>query len=95
MLAPFRAELGLPPEPPAPPPAGTPIELLEASVDAGASVITTFEDPTPAMPLARAAGVPLLAMVTTSPTRVAQSPPARPADRPGHRGRRAPQRLHR
>jgi nitronate monooxygenase len=64
VLAPFRAELGLPPDPPAAPAVGTPMELLEASVAAGASVITTFEDPAPAMPLAREAGVPLLAMVT-------------------------------
>jgi nitronate monooxygenase len=65
VLAPFRAELGLPPEPPAAAPAGAPLELLEAGVGAGASVITTFEDPTPAIPIARAAGIPLLAMVTS------------------------------
>jgi nitronate monooxygenase len=65
VLAPFRAELGLPPEPPAAAPVGTPIELLQASVDAGASVVTTFEDPAPAVPIARAAGIPLLAMVTS------------------------------
>jgi len=64
VLAPFRAELGLPPEPPDPPPAGAPMELLEACVEAGASVITTFEDPTPAMAVARGSGAPLLAMVT-------------------------------
>ena len=31
----------------------------------GASVVTTFEDPSPAIPLARRAGIPLLAMVTS------------------------------
>ena len=45
VLAPFRAELGLPPEPPPPPPAGSPVELAAASVAAGARVVTTFEDP--------------------------------------------------
>jgi nitronate monooxygenase len=65
VFAPFRAELGLPPEPAPPKPAATALELLELSIAAGASVITTFEDPTPAIPIARRAGVPLLAMVTT------------------------------
>jgi nitronate monooxygenase len=65
VLAPFRAELGLPPEPPEPAPVGTPMELLEAGIAAGAAVVTTFEDPAPAMPVARSAGVPVLAMVTT------------------------------
>jgi len=65
VLAPFRAELGLPLEP-APPAAGpTGQELLEAALQAGATVVTTFEDPTPLIGLARAAGAPLLAMVTT------------------------------
>ncbi len=65
LLAPFRAELGLPQEPPAAHPAPSGLELLEAALAAGASVITTFEDPAPAIELAHAAGAPLLAMVTT------------------------------
>src|SRR6185437_1649596 len=35
------------------------------AIAAGASVITTFEDPAPAVEIARGAGIPLLAMVTT------------------------------
>jgi nitronate monooxygenase len=65
VLAPFRAELGLPPEPPASKVAPDPLELIEAALGAGASVVTTFEDPSGAIPLARAAGAPLFAMVTT------------------------------
>ncbi len=65
VLAPFRAELGLDPEPAAAPAADAPLALLETAVAAGASVITTFEDPTPAIAVARRAGIPLLAMVTT------------------------------
>jgi nitronate monooxygenase len=65
VLAPFRAELGLPPEPPAPGPAVDPLDLIEVALGAGASVITTFEDPAPAIDLAHAAGARLLAMVST------------------------------
>jgi nitronate monooxygenase len=65
VLAPFRAELGLPLDPPIPKAAPTGQELLEAALDAGATVVTTFEDPTPAIGPARAAGAPVLAMVTT------------------------------
>ena len=65
VLAPFRAELGLPPDPALPEPAPSGRELLEAALDAGAAVVTTFEDPAPAIEPARAAGAPLLAMVTT------------------------------
>jgi nitronate monooxygenase len=65
MLAPFRAELGLPPEPEArrAPPSG--LELLAAALEAGATVVTTFEDPASAIELAQGAGAPLLAMATT------------------------------
>jgi nitronate monooxygenase len=65
VLAPFRAELGLPLDPALPATAPTGTELLEAALGAGAAVVTTFEDPAPAIDLARAAGAPLLAMVTT------------------------------
>jgi nitronate monooxygenase len=64
-LAPFRAELGLSPEPDPPVSADSALALLETAVAAGAAVITTFEDPAPAIPVARRAGIPLLAMVTT------------------------------
>ncbi len=66
VLTRFRQELGLEPaRETARKPAAAPLELLEAGVAAGASAITTFEDPSPAIPLARGAGIPLLAMVTT------------------------------
>ncbi len=65
VLAPFRAELGLPVAPPPSVPPDDPLALLEACVAAGASAITTFGDPAAAIPIARAAGIPLLAMVTT------------------------------
>jgi nitronate monooxygenase len=65
VLAPFRVELGLPVEPAAAAPAPTGQELLEAALGAGATVVTTFEDPAPVVTASRAAGAPLLAMVTT------------------------------
>jgi nitronate monooxygenase len=65
VLAPFRHELGLPTESAPPPAADSPLALLETAIGAGASVVTTFEDPSPAIPLARGAGIPLLAMVTS------------------------------
>jgi nitronate monooxygenase len=67
-LAPLRRELGLP-DPPPPPPArpGTPEELVAAGLEAGARVVAVgLGDPAPIVPLAKAAGVPLLAMVTTA-----------------------------
>jgi nitronate monooxygenase len=65
ILAPFRAELGLPPDPPAAPAADPPAVLVDAGLDAGAAVITTFDDPGPVIDATRAAGAKLIAMVTT------------------------------
>lgn len=68
-LAPIREELGLP-APPAPAARTTTgtsaTDLLEAALAAGARVISTgLGDPTPIMPIARAAGVPVIAMAAT------------------------------
>ena len=63
VLAPFREELGLPAEIGTPAAADSALALLETAIAAGASVVTTFEHPSPAVPLARRAGVPLVAMV--------------------------------
>jgi nitronate monooxygenase len=66
-LAGFREELGIP-HPPPPPPGrpGAPAELMAAGLEAGASVVSVgLGDPAPLVPLARAAGAPVLAMVTT------------------------------
>jgi nitronate monooxygenase len=67
VLQPFREELGLPSAPPAPPPrTPEPLELVAAALEAGATVVSTaLGDPAPVAELTRAAGVPLLAMVTT------------------------------
>ena len=65
VLRPFRRELGLPDEPPELPPADSPVALVEAGLAAGASVITTFDDPAPVAAATRAAGARLLPMVTT------------------------------
>jgi nitronate monooxygenase len=65
VLQPFRRELGLPDEPAELPPAGSPVALVEAGLAAGASVITTFDDPAPVAEATRAAGARLLPMVTT------------------------------
>jgi nitronate monooxygenase len=65
-LAPVRAELGLPqtPAPREPPP--SPLELIEAGLEAGAKVVSVgLGDPAPVVPLARAAGAPVLAMCAT------------------------------
>lgn len=65
-LAPVRSELGLGPEPPAAAPPPTPIELIEAALEEGATVVSSgLGDPAPLVPLARAAGAPVLAMVAT------------------------------
>jgi nitronate monooxygenase len=55
----------LPDEPPELPPADAPIALVEAGLAAGASVITTFDDPAPVAEATRAAGARLVPMVTT------------------------------
>lgn len=65
VLAPFRAELGLDPDPPDPPRPDPPMALVEAALAAGATVITTWHDPSAVMERARAAGAPVLAMTTT------------------------------
>lgn len=65
VLAPFRAELGLPADPPPPPSPDPPLMLLDAALDAGARVVTTWHDPAPALAAARAAGAPVLAMTTS------------------------------
>jgi nitronate monooxygenase len=66
-LAGARSELGVGDAPtPAPPPPGKPEELVAAGLEAGARAITVgLGDPAPIVPLARAAGVPLIAMVAT------------------------------
>jgi len=67
VLAPLRDELGLPPTPPASPPPATPLELVEAGLEAGATVVATgLGDPAPVAGAARDAGVPLIAMVSTT-----------------------------
>jgi nitronate monooxygenase len=70
VLAPFRRELGLdapPPGPPEPPPAAAPRALVEAGLDAGASVVSVgMGDPAEVSDLARAAGAPLLAGAATA-----------------------------
>jgi nitronate monooxygenase len=66
VLQPFRRELGLPDEPPAPPAADPPARLIDVALEAGAAVVTTFGDPAPVHDAVRRAGVPLLVMVTTA-----------------------------
>lgn len=67
VLAPFRAELGSAEGEAAGPPPDEPLTLVEAALDAGATVVSVaLGDPEPLVPLARAAGAPLLAMVSTA-----------------------------
>ena len=65
-LAPIRHAYGLaPPSAPAAP-APTGLELIEIALEAGATIVSTgLGDPAPVVPLARAAGAPVLAMVAT------------------------------
>jgi nitronate monooxygenase len=63
-LAPFAEELGA--ETVEPPQADPPLALIEAALAAGATVASAaLGDPAPVAPLARGAGVPLLAMVSS------------------------------
>jgi nitronate monooxygenase len=64
-LSPLSAELDVAPE--ADPPRGDPpIELVRAGLEAGAGVVSAaLGDPAPLAPLAREAGAPLIAMVST------------------------------
>ena len=67
-LAPFREQLGLPPEPPAPsrPAPDPPLALVEAGLEAGATVVSgALGDPSPLVPLAREAGAPLVSMAAS------------------------------
>jgi nitronate monooxygenase len=66
-LAPFRADLDIPhpPPPPAAPPSAV-VDLVEAGLEAGASVVSVgLGDPAPVMDLARRAGALVIAMVAT------------------------------
>ncbi len=66
VLAPMRAQMGLPhPPPPGAAPA-TPLELVEAALDAGARVVATgLGDPAVVAGAAHDAGAPLIVMVST------------------------------
>ena len=67
-LAPFREELALPPEPEAPagPAPDPPLALVQAGLDAGATVVSVaLGNPSSLVGLARDAGAPLVSMVTT------------------------------
>jgi nitronate monooxygenase len=66
LLAPFRAELGLPRHPSDPPAADPPQALVDAALAAGAAVVSTFDDPAPVVAATRAAGARLVCMVTTT-----------------------------
>jgi nitronate monooxygenase len=66
-LAPIRAELGLPPEPAERPAADPPVALVEAALEAGATVVgAALGDPQPLAAATRAANATLLAMVSTA-----------------------------
>ena len=65
-LAPIREELGLSPPTLPSDPVPTGVELIEIALEAGATIVSTgLGDPAPVVPLARAAGAPVLAMVAT------------------------------
>jgi nitronate monooxygenase len=65
-LARYRAELGIAHPPARPPASASPLDLVAAGLEAGARVVSVgLGDPAPVVPLARAAGAPVVAMVTT------------------------------
>ena len=66
VMRPFRRELGLPDEPPEPAKADPPAALIECALAGGATVVTTFDDPSAVADATRAAGARLVAMVTTA-----------------------------
>lgn len=66
VLAPIRERMGLPHPPPGGTPPATPLDLVEAGLEAGATVVATgLGDPAVVAGAARDAGAPLLAMVST------------------------------
>lgn len=66
LLVRYRREIGLPDAPPDPPPPATPLELVEAGLAAGASVVSVgLGDPGVVVPAARRAGVPVVEMAST------------------------------
>lgn len=66
VLAPIREAMGLPHPPPQGAPPATPRELVEAGLEAGATVVATgLGDPAVVADAARDAGAPLVAMVST------------------------------
>ncbi len=66
VLAPVRAEFGLPAAPPTAPPAATPRELVAAGLEAGARVVSVgLGDPGVVRDLADDAGAPLIAMASS------------------------------
>lgn len=91
-LEPIRRRMGLPHPPPAGPAPATPLQLVEAGLDAGATVVATgLGDPAVVADAARAAGAPLIAMVSTVHDAVrvvnagAQAVVAQGAEAGGHR----------
>lgn len=65
-LAPRRRALGLPLEPAEPPTSAPALDLVRIALEEGVTAISTgLGDPAPVVPLAREAGVPVIAMVAT------------------------------
>jgi nitronate monooxygenase len=92
VMRPFRRELGLADEPPEPAKPDPPAALIECALGAGATVVTTFDDPAPVADATRAAGATLVAMVTTADearravARGAEAVIAQGSEAGGHRG---------